>query len=762
MSNQSRPTASRQAPSIARLIAHELGIKEQQVAVTIEMIEDGATVPFIARYRKERTGGLDDIQLRKLAERLDYLTALSKRRDTIISAIREQGKLSPNLEVDLLNATTKTELEDLYAPYKQKRRTKATIAREAGLEPLADRLLGDPALVPEKEAASFISIDKGIADKDSALEGARNIIIEKIAETPSLVGKVREKVWHAGKLGSALVKGKEAEGAKFADYFEFDEPIKEMPSHRALALLRGQKEGVLRVKLAVPVDPTHEHPAVGLIRSEFGLAKKGRPADDWLVETAAMAWKTKLAPSSSSDLINRLKETADADAIKIFSRNMHDLLLAAPAGAKTVMGIDPGIRTGCKIAVVDATGKLLDHATIYPHEPKRDWAGALTAMARLCKKHKVELVSIGNGTAGRETEKLVADLSDKMPELKLTKIMVSEAGASVYSASELASREFPDLDVSIRGAVSIARRLQDPLAELVKIEPKAIGVGQYQHDVDQTALARSLDGVVEDCVSAVGVDVNTASAALLARVSGLNTTIAENIVAYRDKNGPFTSRSQLKKVPRLGPKAYEMSAGFLRIMNGKNPLDGSAVHPEAYSVVEKIARKTGRKLGMLIGDKAFLTRLDPIEFADETFGVPTVADILAELEKPGRDPRPEFKTATFKDGIDKVTDLKPGMRLEGVVTNVAAFGAFVDIGVHQDGLVHISELSDTFVKDPHTVVKTGQVVSVLVKEVDVQRGRIGLSMKRGASSKPAPSAPKMETPKEPSSSPFGALAALKR
>lgn len=762
MSNQSRPPASRQAPSIARLIAHELGIQEQQVAVTIEMIEEGATVPFIARYRKERTGGLDDIQLRKLAERLDYLTALSKRRDTIISTIREQGKLSPNLERDLLSATTKTELEDLYAPYKQKRRTKATMAKEAGLEPLADRLLADPALVPEKEAASFVSKDKGIADKDSALEGARNIIIEKIAETPKLVGKVREKVWHAGKLGSALVKGKEAEGAKFADYFEFDEPIKEMPSHRALALLRGQKEGVLRVKLAVPVDSAHEHPAVGLIRSEFGLAKKGRPADDWLVETAAMAWKTKLAPSSSSDLINRLKETADADAIKVFSRNMHDLLLAAPAGPKTVMGIDPGIRTGCKIAVVDATGKLLDHATIYPHEPKRDWAGALTEMAKLCKRHKVELVSIGNGTAGRETEKLVADLSDKMPELNLTKIMVSEAGASVYSASELASKEFPDLDVSIRGAVSIARRLQDPLAELVKIEPKAIGVGQYQHDVDQTALARSLDGVVEDCVSAVGVDVNTASAALLARVSGLNATIAENIVAYRDKNGPFTSRSQLKKVPRLGPKAYEMSAGFLRIMNGKNPLDGSAVHPEAYSVVEKIAHKTGRKLGMLIGDKAFLTRLDPIDFADETFGVPTVTDILAELEKPGRDPRPEFKTATFKDGVDKVTDLKPGMRLEGVVTNVAAFGAFVDIGVHQDGLVHISELADTFVKDPHTVVKAGQVVSVLVKEVDVKRGRIGLSMKRGASSKPAQQAQKAAPSKEPSSSPFEALAALKR
>ena len=762
MSHHSRASSSVAAPSIARLIADELGVSERQVAVTIELLEEGATVPFIARYRKERTGGLDDIQLRKLAERLDYLTELAKRRESILKAIREQGKLTAPLERDILNAVTKTELEDLYAPYKQKRRTKATIAKEAGLEPLAERLLSNPALVPDKEAAGFVSKGKGVADKDSALEGARNIIIEKIAETPQLVGKVREKVWRDGKLGSALVKGKEAEGAKFSDYFKFDEPIKDMPSHRALALLRGQKEGVLRVKLDVPVEPKHEHPAVGLIRSEFGLAKKGRPADDWLVETAGMAWKSKLAPSSSSDLINRLKETADTEAIKVFSRNMHDLLLAAPAGPKTVMGIDPGIRTGCKIAVVDATGKLLDHATIYPHEPRRDWAGALAEMAKLCKKHKVELVSIGNGTAGRETEKLVGELSDKMPDLKLTRIMVSEAGASVYSASELASKEFPDLDVSVRGAVSIARRLQDPLAELVKIEPKAIGVGQYQHDVDQSALARSLDGVVEDCVSAVGVDVNTASAPLLARVSGLNAAIAANIVAYRDKNGPFTSRSQLKKVPRLGPKAYEMSAGFLRILNAKNPLDGSAVHPEAYGVAEKIAKQTGRKLGAIIGDKAFIAKLNPASFADETFGVPTVSDILAELEKPGRDPRPEFKTASFKDGVDKVSDLKSGMRLEGVVTNVTAFGAFVDIGVHQDGLVHISELADTFVKDPHTVVKTGQVVSVLVKEVDVQRGRIGLSMKRGASKAASAPAPKMDAPKEPSSSPFGALAALKK
>lgn len=759
MSNQVRSLSPVKVPSIARLIADELGASERQVAVAIELIEEGATVPFIARYRKERTGGLDDTQLRKLAERLDYLTELAKRRSAVLGSIREQGKLTSSLERDIMGAVTKVALEDLYAPYKQKRRTKATTAREAGLEPLAERLLSDPDLVPTIEAKAFISAKKGVTDKDSALEGARNIIIERIAETPRLVGKVRETVWRDGKIGSALVKGKEADGAKFSDYFDFDEPIKEMPSHRALALLRGQKEGVLRVKLAVPHEPAREHPAVGLIRSEFGFARKGRPADEWLVETAAIAWKTKLAPSSSNDLIGQLKETADADAIKVFSRNMHDLLLAAPAGPRTVMGIDPGIRTGCKIAVVDTTGKLLDSATIYPHEPRRDWAGALSAMASLCKKHKVELVSIGNGTAGRETEKLVAELSTKMPDLKLTRIMVSEAGASVYSASELAAKEFPDLDVSIRGAVSIARRLQDPLAELVKIDPKAIGVGQYQHDVDQTALARSLDGVVEDCVSSVGVDVNTASAALLARVSGLNAAIAANIVAYRDKNGPFKSRSQLKKVPRLGPKAYEMSAGFLRIMNGKNPLDASAVHPEAYSVVEKIAKKTGRKLDLIIGDKGFLAQLQPEAFADETFGVPTVADILAELEKPGRDPRPEFKTATFQDGIAKVSDLKPGMRLEGVVTNVTAFGAFVDIGVHQDGLVHISELADTFVKDPHMVVKTGQVVQVLVKEVDIQRGRIGLSMKRSGHYKAA--VPKGENQSRGSSSPFDALAALR-
>ncbi|AXE64562.1 RNA-binding transcriptional accessory protein [Hyphomonas sp. CACIAM 19H1] len=771
MTGQVRSSSQASPPSIARIIADELGVQERQVQAVIELLEEGATVPFIARYRKERTGGLDDTQLRTLSERLDYLTDLAKRRETVLSAIREQGKLTPVLEREINWAITKVALEDLYAPYKQKRRTKATIAKEAGLEPLAERLLANPSLSPFDEARAFIASGKGVKDLDAALEGARDILVERIAETPRLVGKVRETVWKEGKLGSSLVKGKEQEGAKFADYFDFDEPVTAMPSHRALAVLRGQKEGVLKVKLAVPVEPSREHPALREIRNEFGIAKKGRPGDDWLMETAEAAWKSKLEPSSSRDVISRVKEGADREAIKVFSRNMHDLLMAAPAGPKVVMGIDPGIRTGCKVAVVDATGKLLETATIYPHEPKKDWAGSLMTLATLCKRHKVELVSVGNGTAGRETEKLVGELNTKLPDLKLTKIMVSEAGASVYSASELAAKEFPQLDVSLRGAVSIARRLQDPLAELVKIEPKAIGVGQYQHDVDQTGLARSLDGVVEDCVNAVGVDVNTASVALLSRVAGLNATIAANIVAYREQNGPFKARTELKKVPRFGPKAFEQAAGFLRIMNGKNPLDASAVHPEAYPVVERIAKAAVRKVETIIGDKAFISKLKPEDYADETFGVPTIKDILKELEKPGRDPRPEFKTATFQEGIEKVTDLKPGMRLEGVVTNVTAFGAFVDVGVKQDGLVHISEMSDTFIKDPHEVVKTGQVVSVVVMDVDVARNRIGLSMKQGGKrpSGPPPkggaapsgkSAPAKEQSKA-SDSPFSVLSRLK-
>jgi protein Tex len=729
MSGTSQQRPALVSTAIARIITRELGVAEAQVAAAIALIDEGASVPFIARYRKERTGGLDDTQLRTLSERLTYLTDLADRRETILKAIRDQDKLTPELERQIHAAETKVALEDLYAPYKVKRRTKAMIAREAGLEPLADRLLADPTLVPTAEALGFVSGDKGVADADAALEGARHILIERMAETPAVVGTIREKVWAGGRLGSAVAKGKEEAGAKFADYFAFDEPIKDMPSHRALALLRGENEGVLKVNLDLPHEADRPHPAVATIMSQFNISERGRPGDAWLAETARQAWKSKLASSSSSDLISRLRERAGAEAIRVFSRNMHDLLLAAPAGPKVVMGVDPGIRTGCKVAVVDATGKLLETATIYPHEPRKDWQGSLVTLAQLAKRHGVELVSVGNGTASRETDKLIAELSSKMPELKLTRVMVSEAGASVYSASELAAKEFPDLDVSLRGAVSIARRLQDPLAELVKIEPKAIGVGQYQHDVDQSALARSLDAVVEDCVNAVGVDVNTASAPLLARVSGLNATLASNIVTFRDANGPFKARTALKKVPRMGPKAFEQAAGFLRIMDGKNPLDASAVHPEAYAVVERISEKTGRPLKAMIGDKAFLSKIQPKDFADDTFGVPTISDILVELEKPGRDPRPQFKTATFQDGVETLADLKPGMRLEGVVTNVTAFGAFVDIGVHQDGLVHISELSDTFVKDPHDIVKAGDVVSVRVKEVDAPRKRIGLSMK---------------------------------
>ncbi|MFC7290589.1 Tex family protein [Hirschia litorea] len=716
---------------IAKIIARELKVADTQVVATINLLEEGSTVPFIARYRKEATGGLDDIQLRNLSERLNYLTELGDRRTTILKSIKEQDKLTPELEKQIHATETKVELEDLYAPFKPKRRTKAAIAREAGLEPLADKLLANPSLVPTTEALAFVSNDNGITDLNAALEGARNILIERIVETPSVVGPVREKVWSSGKLASKIVKGKEKEGAKFSDYFDFDEPIHEMPSHRALALLRGQKEGVLKINLDVPHQANRPHPVVGMVMREFGIANKGRPADSWMSDTAEQAWKSKLSTSSANDSISRLKEKADTEAIRIFSRNARDLLLAAPAGARVVMGIDPGIRTGCKIAVIDGTGKLLDTDTIYPHEPRKDWQGALATLAKLSKKHNVELVSVGNGTASRETDKLVAELSSKMPELKLTRVIVSEAGASIYSASELASKEFPNLDVSIRGAVSIARRLQDPLAELVKIDPKAIGVGQYQHDVDQNALARSLDAVVEDCVNAVGVDVNMASAPLLARVSGLTPALANNIVAFRDENGPFKARTALKKVPRMGPKAFEQAAGFLKIVNGSNPLDASAVHPEAYPLVKQIAEKTGRSVQSLIGDKAFLSKLNPKDFANETFGVPTVKDVLAELEKPGRDPRPEFKTATLQDGVEEISDLKTGMKLEGTVTNVTAFGAFVDVGVHQDGLVHISQLADTFVKDPHEIVKAGDVVKVIVTDVDIPRKRIALSMKSG-------------------------------
>jgi len=714
-------------------IATELGVGVNQVTAAVELLGEGSTVPFIARYRKEKTGGLDDTQLRKLDERLGYLRELEDRRATILKSIEDQGKLTPDLAKAINGADAKTELEDLYLPYRPKRRTKAMIAREAGLEPLIDAILKNPSLDPEAEGSKFVDAEKGVADAKAALDGARAILVERIGEAPHLVGDLREWLWANGVLTSKVMKGKEAEGAKFSDYFDFAQKVREIPSHRALALLRGRNEGILDLDLDVPREEGKPHPAEGKVMVAFGLADKGRPSDKWLGDGVRLAWKARLHVSLAVDLLTRAKENADTEAIRVFSQNLKDLLLAAPAGPRATMGLDPGIRTGVKVAVVDQTGKLLDTATVYPHEPKRDWNGALATLAALCLKHKVDLIAIGNGTASRETDKLAGELIRKLPQLsKITKVVVSEAGASVYSASELAAAEFPGLDVSLRGAVSIARRLQDPLAELVKIEPKAIGVGQYQHDVDQGALARSLDAVVEDCVNSVGVDVNTASAQLLARVSGLNQTLASNIVLHRNEHGAFKKRSELKKVARMGPKTFEQAAGFLRIMDGANPLDASAVHPEAYPVVEKIAEATKRPLKSMIGDRAFLKTLRPKDFADERFGVPTVTDILAELEKPGRDPRPEFKTATFQEGVEKIEDLKPGMALEGVVTNVTAFGAFVDVGVHQDGLVHISEMADRFVKDPREVVKAGDVVKVRVKEVDVPRKRIGLTMKSGA------------------------------
>ncbi len=712
-------------------IARELSVGVAQVEATVALLGEGSTVPFIARYRKERTGGLDDTQLRKLEERLGYLRDLEDRRSVVLKAIEEQGKLTPDLARSLASAETKVALEDLYAPFKLKRRTKAQVAREAGLEPLLDAILADPALVPDAEAAKFTNAEKGVADAKAALDGARSILIERIGENAGLVGALREWMWAEAMITSRLVKGKEAEGAKFSDYFDFKQKIKDIPSHRALALLRGRKEGILDLDLDVEAPPGQPHPAEGKVRLASGITDRGRPADKWLGDGVRLAWKARLHVSLAIDLLSRRKELADSEAISVFSNNLKDLLLAAPAGQRITMGIDPGIRTGCKVAVVDATGKLLDTATIYPHEPRNDWSGSLTSLASLALRHKVELVAIGNGTASRETDKLASELLAKMPELKLTKVMVSEAGASIYSASELAALEFPSLDVTLRGAVSIARRLQDPLAELVKIEPKAIGVGQYQHDVDQTGLARSLEAAIEDCVNSVGVDVNTASAPLLSHVAGLNKTLADNIVAFRNDNGGFKTRAALKKVPRLGPKAFEQAAGFLRITDGKNPLDGSAVHPEAYALVEKIAEATKRPIKSMIGDRAYLKSLKPAQFADAKFGVPTVTDILAELEKPGRDPRPEFKTAIFQEGVEKISDLRPGMRLEGQVTNVTNFGAFVDIGVHQDGLVHISEMADKFVKDPREVVKAGDIVQVRVKEVDAPRKRIALTMRTG-------------------------------
>jgi uncharacterized protein len=716
--------------SINKRIAAELGVLPQQVAAAVALLDEGSTVPFIARYRKEVTGSLDDTQLRHLEERLRYLRELDERRAAILASIEEQGKLTPELTREINEADTKTRLEDLYLPYKQKRRTKGQIALEAGLGELADGLFNDPNLNPEAEAARFVDAEKGFADIKAVLEGAKYILMERFAEDASLLDKLRSFLKNEATLSARVVAGKEAEGAKFSDYFEHDEPLKGVPSHRALAIFRGRNEGILGAGLKVGEEaPGTMHPCELMIAERFGIEQRGRAADKWLGEVVRWTWKVKLYTHLETDLLGELREKAEDEAITVFARNLHDLLLAAPAGPRATLALDPGLRTGCKVAVVDATGKVLETATVYPHAPRNDWDGTLAILAKLCAKHAVDLISIGNGTASRETDKLAIDLIKLMPALKMTKVMVSEAGASVYSASELAAREFPDMDVSLRGAVSIARRLQDPLAELVKIDPKSIGVGQYQHDVSQLKLARSLDAVVEDCVNAVGVDVNTASAALLARISGLNSTLAQNIVQFRDANGAFKSRSDLKKVPRLGDKTFEQAAGFLRVMNGDNPLDASAVHPETYPLVQRIAEGTGRDIRSLIGDSSFLRSLDPKRFTDESFGLPTVTDILKELDKPGRDPRPEFKTAEFQEGVESLKDLQPGMILEGVVTNVTNFGAFVDIGVHQDGLVHISALSEKFVKDPYEVVKAGDIVKVKVMEVDIPRNRVGLTMR---------------------------------
>ncbi len=713
---------------IAATIAHEVAAQPAQVLAAIGLLDEGATVPFIARYRKEVTGGLDDTQLRNLEVRLGYLRELEERRDAVLASIHEQGKLDAALCEQILTADSKSRLEDLYLPYKPKRRTRAQIAREAGLEPLADGLINDPTIVPETRAAEFVDAEKGVADVAAALEGARAILIERISEDATLVGELRS--WFAANaiVRSKVTDGKQSEGAKYQDYFDYSEKLATIPSHRMLALLRGRREEILNFDLEPGLEAEQGHAyAESRVAFTAGVAARGRPADAWLLDTCRLVWRVRLLTHLTVDLTTTAREKAEAEAIAVFGDNLKDLLLAAPAGPRAVLGLDPGLRTGVKVAVVDRTGKLVATDTIYPHEPKRQWDASLARLLVLCAQHQVELIAIGNGTASRETDKLAGELITKHPALKLTKLVVSEAGASVYSASELAAKEFPNLDVSLRGAVSIARRLQDPLAELVKIEPKAIGVGQYQHDVNTYALARALDARVEDCVNAVGVHVNTASAPLLARVSGLSTAVAENVVSYRDQHGAFRRRRDLLKVPRLGDKTFEQCAGFLRIADGDQPLDASAVHPEAYPVVERIAKACGRPIGQLIGDSSTLRALDLNAFTDDKFGLPTVRDIVKELEKPGRDPRPEFKTARFADGVETLADLREGMVLEGVVTNVAAFGAFVDIGVHQDGLVHISALSDKFIKDPREAVKVGDVVKVKVMEVDVPRKRIALS-----------------------------------
>jgi protein Tex len=740
-------------PSIESRLATELAVKPSQVAAAVALLDEGATVPFISRYRKEATGGLDDTQLRTLAERLVYLRELEDRRAAILASIDEQKKLAPALKASIEAADTKQRLEDLYLPYKLKRRTRAQIAREAGLDVLATTLLADPSLTPETEAAKFLKPaftteagdNPGVPDIKAALDGARQVLIEQFAEDAELLGNLRKHLEDNGVVVATVIDGKQDAGAKFSDYFSYQEPLRTVPSHRALALFRGRKEEFLRVGLKLREEleqaaatattraATAPMNACELkIAARFNVEGRNRPADAWLGTTVRWAWQMKMAVTLEAELFTGLRERSEEEAIRVFARNLHDLLLAAPAGPRATMGLDPGIRTGVKVAIVDRTGKVLDTATVYPHQPRNDWNGALHALGQLAIKHKVDLISIGNGTASRETDKLGAELIKGLPDLKMTKIMVSEAGASVYSASELGAKEFPDLDVSLRGAVSIARRLQDPLAELVKIDPKSIGVGQYQHDVSQTKLARSLDAVVEDCVNAVGVDVNMASVALLARISGLSPALAENIVRFRDEHGPFASRAGLRKVPRLGDKTFEQAAGFLRVVGGDNPLDASAVHPEAYPVVERILADLKKPMTAVMGDGGALKSVQAEKYTDERFGLPTVRDILKELEKPGRDPRPEFKTAEFKDGIESLADLRPGMLLEGVVTNVANFGAFVDIGVHQDGLVHISMLANRFVKDPHEVVKAGDVVRVKVLEVDIKRQRIALTMKLDA------------------------------
>jgi uncharacterized protein len=742
--------------NIHRQIAQELGVREQQVEATVALLDGGATVPFVARYRKEITGGLDDAQLRNLEERLTYLRELEERRTAILDSIREQGKLDAALEASILAADSKGRLEDIYLPFKPKRRTKAEIAKEAGLEPLSEMLLTQPQNDPLVAAAPFVDADKQVADAAAALEGARAILVERFAEDADLIGNLREHMWSNGMIAATVRRGKKTEGEKFKDYFDFSQPLSKLPSHRILALFRGEKEEILDLQLQPEAQIGTQVEAKGAaasvpssyelkIMQRFAISDQGRPGDRWLVETARWAWRTKVQVHLNLDLRMRLWTQAETEAVRVFASNLRDLLLAAPAGARVTMGLDPGYRSGVKVAVVDATGKVVATTTIYPHEPQRQWDAALAILGKLAVAHRVDLIAIGNGTASRETDKLATELVKLLPDLKMSKIVVSEAGASVYSASAFASEELPELDVTLRGAVSIARRLQDPLAELVKIEPKAIGVGQYQHDLGESKLARSLDAVVEDCVNAVGVDANTASAPLLARVSGIGPGLAQSIVQHRDANGPFKSRKALKEVPRLGPKAFEQCAGFLRINDGEDPLDASGVHPEAYPVVRRILSASKSDIKALIGNAEIVRQLKPQAFVDETFGLPTVTDILKELEKPGRDPRPAFKAAVFKEGVETLKDLKRGMILEGTVTNVAAFGAFVDIGVHQDGLVHISAMSKTFIKDPRAVVKPGDIVKVKVLEVEVARKRIALTLRlddeTGKGASPAQAAP---------------------